>query len=221
MRGTVQDLGLVAHDDLAAVVTLVEAMDAHDPGSAEHAHRVGDLVHAIGRHLDVPPHRLERLRLAGILHDVGKVGVPEHVLRKPGPLNELEWGHMRRHPAIAARILRTPDFEDVRAWVLCHHERLDGEGYPAGLGGEQISIEARILAVADAYEAMTSHRVYSPALDREAALAEMRRGIGTQFDGMVVHALEEVVGREPTCAALGADGRRRTWRRRIPRRPAP
>ena len=129
------------------------------------------------------------MRLAGVLHDVGKIGVSDRVLTKPGPLDPDEWQQMRTHPEIAARLLAHPEFEDLRSWVLAHHERPDGKGYPAGLAGEEIPLEARILAVADAYEAMTADRSYRSALGDEAARAELQAGAGTQFDARVVAAL--------------------------------
>ncbi len=108
------------------------------------------------------------------------------MLRKAGPLDEDEWEEMRRHPEIGAHILGNPIFDDLRSWVLAHHERPDGTGYPFGLAGEAIPLAARILAVADAYEAMTADRVYRPAMSGEAARAELIRGAGTQFDAHVV-----------------------------------
>jgi HD-GYP domain-containing protein (c-di-GMP phosphodiesterase class II) len=143
----------------------------------------------VARELGLPRERVERVRLAGVLHDVGKIGVSDVILRKPGPLDDAEWAEMRRHPEIGARILGASEFDDIRAWVLAHHERPDGRGYPNGLRGDEIPVEARILAVADAYEAMTSDRVYRAAIGDEAARAELRRGSGSQFDPLVVQAL--------------------------------
>jgi HD-GYP domain-containing protein (c-di-GMP phosphodiesterase class II) len=139
----------------------------------------------------------ERVRLAGLLHDVGKIGVSEAMLIKPGPLDEDEWAEMRTHPEIAARLLAGPEFEDLRSWILAHHERPDGTGYPYGLSGNEIPLEARILAVADAWEAMTAHRVYSGALSEEAAREELIAGSGTQFDKPVVEAFLRALDRLP------------------------
>jgi HD-GYP domain-containing protein (c-di-GMP phosphodiesterase class II) len=124
------------------------------------------------------------------------------ILRKPGPLNDEEWAEMRRHPEIGARILGSSEFDDLREWVLSHHERPDGRGYPRGLRGEDMTLEAKILAVADAYEAMTSDRVYRPAIGREAAREELRRGSGSQFDPLVVEAFLAVL--DKASAALHA-----------------
>ena len=130
-----------------------------------------------------------------MLHDVGKIGVPDSVLRKPGPLTAEDWDEMRKHPEIAGRILDSATIEDIRAWVLAHHERPDGRGYPLGLSSEEIPLQAKILAVADAYEAMTSDRVYRSALSHVEAREELRRAAGTQFDESVVDAFVQVLER--------------------------
>jgi HD-GYP domain-containing protein (c-di-GMP phosphodiesterase class II) len=137
-----------------------------------------------------------RVRLAGILHDIGKVAVPDAILHKPGKPTEEEWATIRRHPELGAQILEHPSLADVRRWVAAHHERPDGKGYPLGLSGTAIPVEARILAVADAYEAMTSDRSYRASIGHEAARAELQRFAGSQFDPAVVEALRTVVGRE-------------------------
>ena len=146
---------------------------------------------------------MERIALAGVLHDVGKIGVSDAILRKPGPLDEDEWAEMRKHPELGARILAGADLPDLAEWVFAHHERMDGSGYPLGLGGEQIPLEARILAVADAYEAMTSARPYSGAMTPEEAAAELDRFSGTQFDARVVEALLRSLARPPGAPVLG------------------
>ena len=132
---------------------------------------------------------VERLALAGVLHDVGKIGVGDAVLCKPGPLDDEEWAQMRKHPELGARLLAGAGLGDIAEWVFAHHEQLDGSGYPLGLESEEIPLEARVLAVADAYEAMTSERPYSAALSHAEAAAELRRCAGTQFDPQVVEAL--------------------------------
>jgi HD-GYP domain-containing protein (c-di-GMP phosphodiesterase class II) len=128
-----------------------------------------------------------------VLHDIGKLGVADAVLKKPGALNDEEWAEMRRHPELGARILDHANLRDISGWVLAHHERIDGRGYPHGLAGEEIPLEARILAVADAYEAMTADRAYRAALGHDAAQAELRAGSGTQFDPAVVEAFLAVL----------------------------
>jgi HD-GYP domain-containing protein (c-di-GMP phosphodiesterase class II) len=130
---------------------------------------------------------LGALRLAGTIHDVGKIAVPAEILSKPGRLSAIEFSIIQAHPTTGFDILAEVDFgSPVAEMVLQHHERLDGSGYPRGLRGEQISLEARILAVADVVEAMSSHRPYRPALGMEAALAEVRAHAGIKFDADVV-----------------------------------
>jgi diguanylate cyclase (GGDEF)-like protein/putative nucleotidyltransferase with HDIG domain len=178
---------------LATLLSLAEAIDVRDAGTADHSQTVGRHCEAVARELGVPRERVERVRLAGVLHDVGKIGVSDLILRKPGPLDDAEWAEMRRHPEIGARILGASEFDDIREWVLAHHERPDGRGYPHGLRGNQIPLEAKILAVADAYEAMTSDRVYREAIGLEAARDELRRGAGSQFDPLVVEGFLAVL----------------------------
>jgi HD-GYP domain-containing protein (c-di-GMP phosphodiesterase class II) len=135
-----------------------------------------------------------RSRLGGWLHDVGKAAVPAHVLDKPGPLDEGEWRVMRTHPAVGEAIVRrVPALRDAAAAVRHHHERYDGRGYPDGLAGAAIPIEARIVAAADAYAAMTAERAYSAARTPEEAAAELRRSAGSHLDPAVVAALLAVL----------------------------
>ena len=173
---------------LATVIALAEALDIRDTGTGQHSHTVGRYAELMARAVGFDEERVERVRLAGILHDIGKIGIPDRVLSKPGPLDAEEWKEMYTHPEIGARLLSRPEFDDLRAWILAHHERPDGLGYPRALGADEIPLEARILAVADAYEAMTADRVYRPALGEEAARAELEAGAGTQFDARVVAA---------------------------------
>jgi diguanylate cyclase (GGDEF)-like protein len=168
------------------VLALAEVIDSREHGSTEHSQRVGRYAAAIAEALGLPHDVIERVRFGGIVHDIGKIGVPDAILRKPGWLSSDEWDEMQRHPEIAARILRGANFEDVSGWVHAHHERPDGSGYPRGLTGGEIPLEARILAVADAYEAMRSSRAYRPALSGADARAELKRCAGTQFDDRVV-----------------------------------
>ena len=174
---------------LATVIALAEALDIRDTGTGQHSHTVGRYAELMARELGLDEERVERVRLAGVLHDIGKIGISDRVLSKAGPLDPDEWQEMHTHPEIGARLLSRQEFDDLRAWILAHHERPDGHGYPRGLKGDEISLEARILAVADAYEAMTADRVYRPALGEEAARAELEAGAGTQFDAQVVAAL--------------------------------
>jgi diguanylate cyclase (GGDEF)-like protein/putative nucleotidyltransferase with HDIG domain len=173
---------------LATVIALAEALDIRDTGTAQHSHTVGRYAEQMARELGFDEEHVERVRLAGVLHDIGKIGISDRVLSKPGPLDPDEWREMYTHPEIGARLLSRPEFDDLRAWILAHHERPDGLGYPHALAGDDVPLEARILAVADAYEAMTADRVYRPALGEEAARAELEAGAGTQFDAEVVTA---------------------------------
>jgi len=173
---------------LATVIALAEALDIRDTGTGQHSHTVGRYADLMARELGFEESHIERVRLAGVLHDIGKIGIPDSVLSKPGPLDADEWQEMYTHPEIGARLLSRPEFDDLRAWILAHHERPDGIGYPYGLSGEDIPVEAGILAVADAYEAMTADRVYRPALGEEVARAELEAGAGSQFDAAVVAA---------------------------------
>jgi diguanylate cyclase (GGDEF)-like protein/putative nucleotidyltransferase with HDIG domain len=184
------------------VLALAEVIDIRDAGTAAHSETVGRYAGAIARELGLPADVVERVRFGGIVHDVGKIGIPDSVLRKPGWLTDEDWHEMRRHPEIGARILRGANLDDVGEWVLAHHERPDGQGYPHGLSGNEIPLEARILAVADAFEAMTSDRVYRPALTYEAAREELTRCSGTQFDSRVVDAFIGVIEREGSAGEL-------------------
>jgi diguanylate cyclase (GGDEF)-like protein len=176
-------------EQLAAAMLLAETLDLRDPATSRHSQTVGRLAERTGRQLGWATSRVERLRAAGVLHDIGKLGISDTVLLKPSSLDDDEWGEMHRHPEIGARILEHANLRDIADWVRAHHERVDGRGYPQGLSGAAIPAEARVLAVADAYEAMTTDRPYHTRLSADAAEAELRRGAGTQFDAAVVEAL--------------------------------
>jgi diguanylate cyclase (GGDEF)-like protein/putative nucleotidyltransferase with HDIG domain len=188
LLGTLDDAGGAGSEQLAAAMLLAETLDLRDVSTARHSQTVGRYAEEIARALGLPCERVERIRAAGVLHDVGKLGVADAVLQKPGSLTDDEWADMRRHPELGARILDHANLRDLSGWVLAHHERLDGHGYPRGLAGEEIPLEARILAVADAYEAMTADRPYRAALGHDAAREELLACAGTQFDPRVVEA---------------------------------
>ena len=185
-----------AEIQLETVVGLAEALDIRDTGTAQHSRTVAHYASLMAREMDLGEAHAERIGLAGMVHDVGKIGISDRVLNKPGPLDPGEWAQMRTHPQIGARLLSRPELSDLRGWVLAHHERPDGFGYPFGLKGEEIPLEARILAVADAYEAMTADRVYRRALAEQVAREELRAGAGEQFDADVVDALLAALDRE-------------------------
>jgi HD-GYP domain-containing protein (c-di-GMP phosphodiesterase class II) len=172
-------------DTLAA---LTEAVRVRDGATGEHCDTVARLARATAVALGLGHDRAEEVELAGRLHDLGKVGIPDSVLHKPGPLTESEWRVVQAHPEIGARIVRTAGLEEISSWIMLHHERPDRCGYPYGLGAAAIPLEAAIVAVADAYEAMTADRPYRPALGEHAARAEIEQAAGAQFDPAVVEA---------------------------------
>jgi diguanylate cyclase (GGDEF)-like protein/putative nucleotidyltransferase with HDIG domain len=179
---------------IATLLSLAEALDLRDTGTADHSRTVGRYCRMIAEELGLPQERVKRIEVAGILHDIGKIGLRDAILQKPGPLGRTEMVQIRTHPEIGAQILSGRGLEDLRAWVLAHHERPDGQGYPRGLTGPQIPLEAKILAVADAYEAMTADRVYRAGVEERAARAELLRCSGEQFDSRVVAAFLSVLG---------------------------
>ncbi|MBM3666922.1 MAG: diguanylate cyclase [Actinobacteria bacterium] len=181
---------------MATVLSLAEALDQRDSGTARHSQTVGRLCEMMALELVLEEDRVQRLRLAGILHDIGKIAVPDSILMKPGPLTDEEWAQMRRHPELGARILSSRELDDVREWILAHHERPDGTGYPKGLSADEIPLEASIVAVADAFEAMTADRVYRPGMPVEDARQELLSNAGLQFSVDVVHALLRSLERE-------------------------
>jgi diguanylate cyclase (GGDEF)-like protein len=179
---------------------LLGALYERYPELHDHLEAVGDLSDRVARHMGLTAEDVAWTRRAGELHDVGKVAIPDAILRKPGPLDENEWLFMQRHTVVGERILEVaPSLSQVARLVRSHHERVDGSGYPDGLQGEQIPLGARIVAVCDAYHAMTAGRVYRPAIPHGRALEELRRNAGTQFDPSVVEAFCDV--------ALEEDGR--------------
>ncbi|MFF6905779.1 HD-GYP domain-containing protein [Streptomyces sp. NPDC012389] len=180
----------------ATIRALVHAVDIKDTYTRGHSERVGRASVLIARELGMDPDRLEALRFAGILHDIGKLGVPTRVLRKDGPLTPDERRVMELHPEYGHEIVRSIGFlDEARAAILHHHERLDGTGYPYGLSGGRIPESARIVAVADAFDAMTSTRSYRRGRPVPAALTELRRCAGTQFDPRMVRALASALER--------------------------
>ena len=168
-----------------------------------HVHRVADLSCALGRTMRLPENDIEALALVGVLHDVGKVHIDPAILAKPGPLDELERDHMRRHPELGYAMINERFDRRVSEAILYHHERYDGGGYPFGLAGLEIPLLSRIVLVADAFDAITNHRSYQPALSVEYAIQEITSNSGTQFDPGVVEAFLNVaeLGKLPLSAA--------------------
>ena len=171
---------------LQAVSNMVEQ---RDPYTAGHERRVGELAAAIGVEIGLSAHEIKGLRLAGFVHDVGKIAVPAELLAKPTRLNEAEMALIRMHPQVGHDVLKDIEFPwPIAKVILQHHERMDGSGYPNGLKGPDILLEARIMAVADVVESMSSHRPYRPGLGLDAALAEIERFSGSRYDADVVNA---------------------------------
>jgi diguanylate cyclase (GGDEF)-like protein len=188
-----------------AAASLAKAVDERDAFGGSHSQRVGDYSALIAKRLGADEPTVELTRLAGNLHDLGKLAIPEEILQKPSTLSDPERLVLERHPQIGARMLESLGVEQVAEWVLHHHERWDGAGYPNRLAGDQIPLAARIIFVADAYDAMTSEHSYGERLTEQEALAELARCAGTQFDPAVVSALrEEPVPASEAPAALAS-----------------
>ena len=169
--------------------SLTSAVDAKDPYTCGHSERVAMLSRLLAQEAGLPENEVERIYMAGLLHDVGKIGVPESVLQKPGRLTTEEFDQMKKHPTIGARILQdVKQIQDIIPGVMHHHERYDGKGYPANLAAQDIPLMGRIICLADCFDAMTSTRTYRKALPLEAALADIRRCSGTQFDPSLTEA---------------------------------
>ena len=194
-----------------ALLTIANAVEARDGYTGGHVERVTRYAVAAARKLGLEGERLRSLWVGGLLHDIGKIGVPDTILKKPGELTPEEFEVMKRHPRIGAAILERSAFlRAAVSGVLHHHERWDGQGYPHGLRGEGIPLEGRILAVADAYDAIVTTRAYRDCRSVEAAVAELRRCSGTQFDPAVVdafvEALEEGFVQDPSLPVFPVEG---------------
>jgi putative nucleotidyltransferase with HDIG domain len=179
---------------LGAIRALAATLDARDPYTAGHSERVSALSVLIGRQMGLGAAELDVLRLGALLHDIGKIGLSDAILRKPGPLTAEEYDQLKRHPGQGARILRQVPFLAPHIPIVeLHHERPDGRGYPFGLRADDIPVAARIVHVADAFDAITSARAYRPARTAVEAIAELDRCSGTEFDPASVDALEIVL----------------------------
>jgi putative nucleotidyltransferase with HDIG domain len=176
---------------LSTITSLARTIEAKDPYTGGHTERVAEYALTLAQQLGFKDDDLHSVEVGAVIHDIGKIGIPDRILLKPGRLDSDEFEEMRRHPEISSYILDELELpEIVRDMARNHHERFDGKGYPDGLKGNQIPLAARILTVADAFDAMTSDRPYRRALSQEVAAAEIRRNAGTQFCPQVVQALE-------------------------------
>ncbi|MEA4846579.1 MAG: HD-GYP domain-containing protein [Clostridiaceae bacterium] len=178
----------------AIIDTLLGMLYEKSMETEGHSKRVETHCYSIGIKLKLSPRELEELSLLAILHDIGKVGINPDILKKPGRLTTSEWEEMKRHPEIGYRMVKvTPELADVAEFILSHHERWDGKGYPRGLKGEEIPLVCRILAVIDAYDAMTNDRVYRKAMSSEEAILELQKNAGTQFDSEIVRLFIQIL----------------------------
>jgi diguanylate cyclase (GGDEF)-like protein len=184
------------HDDSTLASALALAVDAKDSYTRSHCQTVSQLCAVIATELGLHGERVARIRLAGLLHDVGKIGVPDAILNKPAALTDAEFEIMKRHSLLGGDIVEAAEMHDEARWVRHHHERFDGSGYPDALAGTEIPLESRIILVADAFEAMTSDRPYRKAPGVDFAVGELRRHAGAQFDPDVVAALCRALDRD-------------------------
>ena len=186
------------HATVAAVEALAMLVNSRDAGTAEHCGRVAELSEEMALALGCSPERARDVHLAGKLHDIGKIAVPDSILLKCTPLTEGEWEVIRRHPSIGANVVsQIASLARLAPIIRGHHERYDGAGYPQGLRGEEIPLEARIVAVADAFDAMISDRTYRKRMSVESARERLRECAGTQFDPEVVAVLDRRLDGEP------------------------
>jgi HD-GYP domain-containing protein (c-di-GMP phosphodiesterase class II) len=185
-----------------AHAVLLSVLREREPELDAHVRQVATLARRVGERLDPDANALDELTRAAQMHDIGRVAIPDGILRKPGPLDEDEWALMRRHTLLGERILSAaPALAGVAAIVRASHERWDGRGYPDGVGGEEVPLGARIVFVGDAHHAMTTERPYGRRRSPRAALEELRAQAGGQFDPRVVAAFAAVVGAQPPPAA--------------------
>ena len=184
-------------EHLAAIAALCSAQDASDRYTYGHSERVSKFAEKLARQLKLPDKEVETIKYAGQLHDIGKIGIDYKVVQKPGPLNLREWAEIKKHPAIGAEILKNLKFlKEATPYVELHHERLDGGGYPLGKSAGEIPLGARIIKVADAFDAMTSERAYRPAMTIEQTMKQLKNDSGDQYDLQVVNALDELISRD-------------------------
>jgi HD-GYP domain-containing protein (c-di-GMP phosphodiesterase class II) len=183
---------------------LADLLEERDAELSAHGARVAEYAERIARAMGLPAPAVGRVRVAGRLHDLGKIWIAREILEKPGPLTEREWVEIRRHPQVAARLLQVAELHDLADIVVAHHERPDATGYPKGIASSDAPLEAQIVAVADVYDAMLSPRPYAPALTPEEARLELERVAATQLDPHVVDTFLSVLdGPRQSRSAVG------------------
>ncbi len=179
---------------VSIINTLLAILYEKSMETEEHSKRLETYCHSIGRKLRLSSKEMDELSLFALLHDIGKVEINPDILKKPSSLTAEEWAEMKRHPEIGYRIAQTiPELATVSDYILSHHERWDGKGYPRGLKGEEIPLPCRILAVTDAFDAMTNDRVYREAMSREEAILELEENAATQFDPAITNLFVEII----------------------------
>lgn len=183
---------LLAETNKDLISSLVSAIEAKDKYTLGHSQRVSDYAVSIAKQLHMSPEQIDEIRVAGMLHDVGKIGIADEILHKPSKLSEDEYEEVKKHPSIGSFILNTLELSDTTMEAInYHHERYDGKGYPLGLSGKELSLEAQIIALSDAYDAMTSDRPYRKAMTHEEAINEIKKCSDTQFNPALVSIMEK------------------------------
>lgn len=193
-RAVIEQQERLSRLSMQLALTLVGAVDAKDAYTNGHSRRVADYAKEMARRYGYSPERQEQIYMMGLLHDIGKIGVPDAIIGKTSPLNDEEYEIVRLHPLKGEKILRNiPDFPELSIAARWHHERYDGKGYPDGLSGDDIPEEARMIAVADAYDAMASRRSYRDVLPQERIRAEILKGVGAQFDPVFARIMLDMI----------------------------
>ncbi|MBP3284017.1 MAG: HD domain-containing protein [Clostridia bacterium] len=183
---------MLAETNKDLVSSLVSAIEAKDKYTLGHSQRVSDYAVSLAKKLNMSKEQINEIRIAGMLHDVGKIGISDEILHKPAKLSKDEYEEVKKHPSIGSFILNTLDLSDTTMEAInYHHERYDGKGYPLGLSGKELSLEAQIIALSDAYDAMTSDRPYRKAMTHEEAISEIKRCSDTQFNPELVSLIEQ------------------------------
>lgn len=181
-----------------SINTIITTLHEKNKREEAHSYRVSELCEIMGRAINLEDDEIKELKTVGLLHDIGKIAIEENILNKNGKLTDEEWEQIKRHPEIGYRILSTVnEMSEMAIYVLAHHERWDGKGYPKGLAGKDIPLKSRIITIADSYDAMVSERSYRGALPKEVAIEELKKGKGTQFDSKLVNIfIEKVIAKE-------------------------